>query len=187
MGLKRLTARAMPALILSANLPDVDSFVAPWFGVSARAERLGRNWTHPASAAFGAVLLYIGLNVGITERAVAETRALFERIEPKPDMIVASEVPLTFWKRHVLWRGDGIGGSGDYDLFAGARLDPIVIPLRLDDPRLVAAERSDAEVRDFLFWSRMPLVLTLEGRPYLSDQRFPALRRVGFLVPLDKR
>ena len=32
MGARRLTPRAMPALILSANLPDIDSFVAPWFG-----------------------------------------------------------------------------------------------------------------------------------------------------------
>ena len=31
-GLKRLTPCAMPALILSANLPDADSFVARWLG-----------------------------------------------------------------------------------------------------------------------------------------------------------
>src|SRR3954449_12390337 len=44
MGAKRLTPRAMPALILSANLPDMDSFVAPWFGVSARVAH--RGFTH---------------------------------------------------------------------------------------------------------------------------------------------
>jgi hypothetical protein len=33
----------------------------------------------------------------------------------------------------------------------------------------------------------MPVVITLDGHPYLSDQRFPALRRVGFLLPLDKQ
>ena len=32
MGLKRLTSRAMPALILAANLPDIDSWVAPLWG-----------------------------------------------------------------------------------------------------------------------------------------------------------
>jgi len=30
MGLKRLSPRAMPALVLAANLPDIDSFVARW-------------------------------------------------------------------------------------------------------------------------------------------------------------
>jgi inner membrane protein len=288
MGAKRLTPRAMPALIVSANLPDVDSFVAPSFGVSARvahrgfthgvgglivmpfiaaaiiwlwdkvqpgkdgplkpgglllacflgtlshplldyvtgygtrllepfshhwfygdslfivdpwiwialiigleaswrAERLGRNWTSPAIWAFGAVLAYIGVNALITVRAVAATRVLVERVEPQSSMVVASEVPLIFWKRHMLWRGTDVGGSGDYDLFAGATLDPKIVPLRMDDPRLASAAKTDPAVRDFLFWSRMPLVTTLDGRPYLSDQRFPALRRVGFLVPLDKQ
>ena len=44
MGAKRLTPRAMPALILSANLPDIDSFVAPWFGYPARTAH--RGFTH---------------------------------------------------------------------------------------------------------------------------------------------
>ena len=44
MGLKRLTPRAMPALILSANLPDIDSFVAPLFGAVPIAEH--RGFTH---------------------------------------------------------------------------------------------------------------------------------------------
>ena len=33
----------------------------------------------------------------------------------------------------------------------------------------------------------MPMVIVRDGRPYLSDQRFPALRRTTFLVPLDNR
>jgi hypothetical protein len=33
----------------------------------------------------------------------------------------------------------------------------------------------------------MPLVIDLDGKAYLSDQRFPALRRTTFMVPLDKR
>jgi inner membrane protein len=67
-----------------------------------------------------------------------------------------------------------------------ARLDPRILPLNLDDPRLAAAERTDPDVCNFLFWSRMPLVIDLDGKAYLSDQRFPALRRTTFMVPLDK-
>ncbi|MFL6848020.1 MAG: metal-dependent hydrolase, partial [Sphingomicrobium sp.] len=44
MGLKRLTPRAMPALIISANLPDIDSFVAPLFGAEPIAAH--RGFTH---------------------------------------------------------------------------------------------------------------------------------------------
>ena len=44
MGLKRLTPRAMPALILSANLPDIDSFVAPLWGEDPIAAH--RGFTH---------------------------------------------------------------------------------------------------------------------------------------------
>jgi inner membrane protein len=287
MGLKRLSPRAMPALIISANLPDIDSWIArplglsartfhrgfthgvgglvvmpfiavaiiwlweklrpgkegpiklgglllacfigvlshplldlmntygvrlleplshrwfygdtlfimdPWiwitliFGLelSWRAERLGRNWTRPAAYAFSAVLAYIGLNAVISAQAVAATQPLVERVA-QPRMIVAGEVPLEFWHRQVMWRGDKAGGAAEYDPFTGARLDPKIVPLDLDDPRLAVAARSDADVCNFLFWSRMPLVIQLDGRAYLSDQRFPALRRTTFLVPLDKR
>jgi inner membrane protein len=286
MGAKRLSPRAMPALIVSANLPDIDSFIAPWLGLSGRtfhrgfthgvggllvmpfvtaaiillwnklrpskegplklgglllacfigtlshpaldylntygvrllepfshrwfygdtlfivdpwiwlmlilglefswrAERLGRNWRRPAMWAFAAVLGYIGLNSAISARAVAATQPLVERVA-QPRMIVAGEVPLEFWKRQVLWRSDKLGGSAEYDaLDNSARLDPRIVPLRLDDWRLTDAERADADVCNFLFWSRMPLVITVDGRAYLSDQRFPALRRTTFMLPLD--
>ncbi|MFL6764117.1 MAG: hypothetical protein ACJ8FO_06830, partial [Sphingomicrobium sp.] len=89
--------------------------------------------------------------------------------------------------RQVMWRGDKIAGTAEYDVFGGVRLDPRAVPLDLDDPRLLAAKRSDADVCNFLFWSRMPVVIQVDGRAYLSDQRFPALRRTTFMVPLDKR
>ena len=44
MGLKRVSPRAMPALIIAANLPDIDSFVAPVFGVDPLAAH--RGFTH---------------------------------------------------------------------------------------------------------------------------------------------
>jgi inner membrane protein len=294
MGLKRLSPRAMPAMIIAANLPDIDSFVAagvgcdplaahrgfthgigglvtmpflavaiiwalekllpgkegplklpglllacflavlshplldlmntygtrllepfshqwfyadtlfivdPWIWImlilglemSWRAERLGRNWERPAAWGFTAMLLYIGLNDAISARAVALTRPLVERVAP-PRMVVASELPLEFWKRKMIWRSDAIGGSGEYDLLKGlnhARLDPEIVSLNLDDPRLAAAEKRERHVRAFLFWSRMPLVVEDQGRAFLTDQRFlsgPVRSRAGrgnFTVPLD--
>jgi len=293
MGLKRMSPRAMPAMIIAANLPDIDSFVAgaigcepiaehrgfthgplgivlmallavaimlgwerlrpgkegpirlgglfvaaylaalshplldlmntygtrvldpfsnrwfyadtlfimdPWIWIalilglemSWRAERLGRNWTRPAIWAFGAVLGYIALNAAISARAVAVTRPLVERVAT-PRMIVAGEVPLIFWKRKMIWRGDGVGGFGTYNPLDGlnkAWLDPRIVPLNLDDPRLAAAAERDSHVRAFLFWSRMPMVHLQDGRAYLTDQRFFESGRPSssnFLVPLDNR
>jgi inner membrane protein len=291
MGLKRLSPRAMPAMIVAANLPDIDSFVAgafgcdtlaahrgfthgvgglvtmpflavaiiwlweklrpgkegplklpglllacflavlshplldlmntygtrvlepfshrwfyadtlfivdPWIWVmlilglemSWRAERLGRDWRRPAAWAFTAMLLYIGLNAAISARAVELTRPLVERVA-SPRMIVAGEVPLTFWKRKMIWRGDSVGGFGEYNLLEGlnhASLDPELVPLRLDDPRLAGAAKRDRRVRAFLFWSRMPMVTVENGHAYVTDQRFFEPGRASssnFLVPLD--
>ena len=290
-GLKRLTPYAMPALIVSANLPDIDSFVArlwgeetiaahrgfthglgglatmpflaaaiiliwqrfrpskdgpvqlgglllacflgtlshplldfatsygtrllepfshrlfygdtlfimdPWIWLmlilglemSWRAERLGKNWTRPAVWALGAMLGYIGLNAAISLRAVALTRPLVERVA-RPQLIEAGEVPLTFWKRRMIWRGDGIGGTGSYDPLQGlnhVQLSPRIIPLNLGDPRLAAAAKRDRHVRAFLFWARMPMVYEQNGRAFLTDQRFFESGRASsspFLIPLD--
>lgn len=291
MGLKRLTPYAMPALILAANLPDIDSFMArplgiepiaehrgfthgigglltmpflaaaiillwqkfnlskegpirlrglliccfvatlshplmdyitsygtrllepfshrwfygdaifivdPWLWVililglemSWRAERLGRNWTRPTMWAFAAMLGYIGLNFAISARAVAVTRPLVERVA-KPRMIEAGEVPLTFWKRKMIWRGAEVGGTGTYNPLDGlnsAWLDPKIIPLNMSDPRLAAATKRDKRVHAFLFWSRMPMVYEQGGQAYLTDQRFFDSGRAssaGFLIRLD--
>jgi inner membrane protein len=102
-------------------------------------------------------------------------------------MIVAGEVPLEFWRRQVMWRGDRLAGTVDYRPFTGARLNPKIVPLNLQDPRLAAA-RTDPDVRNFLFWSRMPMVDVEGGHAYLTDQRFFEAGRASssnFLVPLD--
>jgi hypothetical protein len=87
-----------------------------------------------------------------------------------------------------MWRGDKFGGTADYDGLTGAlTVSAKPYPLHLDDPRFMRAVQTSSEVRDFLFWSRMPYVIERDGRAYLSDQRFPALRRTTFMVPLDNR
>lgn len=291
MGLKRLTPFAMPALILSANLPDIDSFIArplgiepiaehrgfthgigglvtmpflaatiillaqkfrpskegpirlgglliccflatlthptldfltsygtrllepfshrwfygdtlfiidPWIWImlilglemSWRAERLGKNWTRPAQWAFAAMLGYVALNFTISARAVAATRPVVARVA-RPEMIEAGEVPLAFWKRKMIWRGEGVGGTGTYDPLDGlnsAWLNPRIMPLNLDDPRLAEAAKRDKRVRAFLFWSRMPMVYVEGGHAYLTDQRFFETGRSSssaFLIRLD--
>jgi hypothetical protein len=78
----------------------------------------------------------------------------------------------------MIWRGDGIGGTGTYNPLDGlnsAWLSPRIVPLNLDDPRLAEAAKRDKRVRAFLFWSRMPRSY-VEGGHSLSDR--PALLRI---------
>ena len=108
-------------------------------------------------------------------------------------MIVAGEVPLTFWKRKMIWRGDAVGGTGTYNLLDGlnsAWLDPRIVSLNMTDPRLAEAARRDKHVRGFLYWSRMPMVYLEHGHAYLTDQRFFEGGRSAssnFLIRLDNR
>jgi inner membrane protein len=161
--------------------------------LSWRAERLRRNWRKPAVWAFVAVLGYVGLNAAISLRAVAVATPLVERVG-KPQVIVAGEVPLEFWKRRIIWRGDEVGGTGEYDLLKGINhvvIDPEIVPLRMDDRRIGAAAKADKYVRAFLFWTRMPIVVVDDGRSFLTDQRFydnvRRVRRGTFLIPLDNQ
>ena len=285
MGLKRMSPRAMPAMIIAANLPDIDSFVAgaigcepiaehrgfthgplgivlmallavaimwgwerlrpgkegpiklgglfvaaylaalshplldlmntygtrvldpfsnrwfyadtlfimdPWIWIalilglelSWRAERLGRDWRRPAAWAFTAMLLYIGLNGAISARAVALTRPLVERVA-EPRMIVAGEIPLTFWKRKMIWRGDAIGGSGTYNPLDGlnaARLDPRIVPA--EHGRSPPRRRCKAQQA----CPRLPLLVAdaagpHRGRARLSDRS--AVLRGGAPIELE--
>jgi inner membrane protein len=173
---------------------DAWFIVDPWVWIamivglewSWRAQRLGRNWTKPAIAVLAIIFVYAALNLGISDRMVAAAR---NRLAPlHPTMVVADPEPLLFWRRHIEWRNGAIHGSGTYDLLHGLRLDPGVEPNGLDDPRFVEARRTRPDIRAFLFWSRMPVVVESDGKAYLTDQRFsgrPSARRGGpFLIPL---
>lgn len=173
---------------------DAWFIVDPWIWIalivglelSWRAERLGRNWQKPAVAVLGIILVYAALNLGISDRMVAAARA---RLAPvRPTMVVANPEPLLFWRRQIEWRNGAVHGSGTYDLLHGLRLDPGVEPNGLGDPRFLEARRTRAQIRAFLFWSRMPVVVERDGKAYLTDQRFsgPSSSRRGgpFLIPL---
>jgi inner membrane protein len=106
-----------------------------------------------------------------------------------PTMVVANPEPLLFWRREIEWRNARIHGTGTYDLINGLRFDPGIEPNGLSDPRLAEARGTNPQVRAFLFWSRMPVVVEHDGKAYLTDQRFserPSARRGRpFLIPLD--
>jgi inner membrane protein len=173
-------------------------------GIAWSVSRWRRGTPHPGRPAqiAGVLMLgYIAFNLGESARLESETTAILRARGIEPTLVVASPPPLAFWERTMLWRSADRYGSGTFDLERGLVLDPDSAPLRLDDPRLQRAKSQMRFVRAFLVWSRMPIVVTENGRTYLSDQRFygplrsrsvPAgvrrfFRGHYFLIPLDNK
>jgi inner membrane protein len=153
----------------------------------------------PARIAGLCLLAYIAFNLGESSTVERETAVALRHQGIEPELVVASPPPLAFWDRTIEWRSADRWGSGEYDPAGGLRLGPESYPIDLDDPSLARARQSRRYVRSFLNWSRMPIVIHENGRPYLSDQRFygamrsPAVPQKvrsffgkhSFTVPLD--
>jgi inner membrane protein len=153
----------------------------------------------PAKMAGVLILAYIAFNLAESSWAERTTAARLRQRGIQPTLDVASPPPLAFWRRSMAWRSADSWGTGSLDFQSGLAVDPGAQPLGLTDPRLTAARQHDAHVRAFLVWARMPIVVVIGGRPFLTDQRFygalrsatipKALRKAvpknAFLIPLD--
>ncbi len=122
--------------------------------LSRRREQAGRPWARPVQAAIAATLVYIGINLAITDRAVAAVAAVSNG---QARSIFASPQPALSWRRQMVWRQG--------DCYRQARFDPLspgirpfggCTPVNLDDPLIQAARRRDPGLRDFLRWSVLP-------------------------------
>ena len=153
-------------------------------------ERKGRSdWRRPAIVGLGAILVYVAANFAFSTFAERRTeQRLIAEHRVQPTLVVANPVPLTPWRRTMLWRNAEVHGSGSFLLGRGLRLDPQVRPNGLDKSALARASKSDEEIRAFLFWSRMPIVVEQDGKAFLTDQRFFNRRnpRGFFLIPLQR-
>ena len=131
--------------------------------------------------------LLLNGQLSTTGRAEAETTAALQSANVRPTLVVANPVPLTFWRRTMLWRDSATYGTAPYHLAVGVPSDWPSQPLRLDSPALAAA-RGRSDVEAFLFWSRLPIVIERDGVTYLADQRFNSdMTRDSFLVPLTSK
>ncbi len=170
-------------------------------GIAWSAMRWRRDKSHagrPAQVAGLIMLAYIAFNLGESARVETAAADILRARGIQPTLVVASPPPLAFWRRGIAWRSASQFGGGSYDLQNGLVIKPDVQPLGLDDPLLAAAEAREEHVRAFLIWSRMPVVVTVDGRRYLTDQRFYSIspspfsdsmrrmiKRSAFLIPLD--
>ena len=165
---------------------------------AVRWRRSDPNAGKPAQIAGLVMLAYIAFNLGESVRIEHAAANILRSRGIQPTLVVASPPPLAFWRRGIMWRSADRFGGGSFDFQHGLVIKPDVEPLGLDDPLLAAAKARDPHLRAFLVWSRMPIVVTVDGHRYLTDQRFYSLspspfsdtmrklvRRSAFLIPLD--
>lgn len=168
---------------------DALFIVDPWLlamliaGVwlSRRRDHVRRSdWRRPAWTAFGAIVAYIAVNMGIT--SATALRVLGR--EPYPAVAVANPVPLAFWRREVLWRSGDRYGSYILTPWGDIREGQMPQPIGMDDPRIAQRVEGNSQAQAFLFWSRMPVAEARGDTIVLGDQRFLGMAVGGFAVEL---
>lgn len=154
------------------------------FWISRRRETQGAtNWQRTAWVSFTAICAYIFANGAITGVAESHTTHwLKSEASVDPELVVANPLPVTFWKRAMLWRSKELYGEEDYDLFSAGvgnqqfQNGKIGTPHMVNHPAVAKAGEIDPEAKAYLFWTRMPVV-TVEDKDdsylvTLRDQRF---------------
>ena len=150
--------------------------------LSLRRERAGQiNPARPALIAMMGMAVYVSANIGIS-RYVGWKAGMSE---PYPEIAVTNALPLTFWKREVLWRsGESYGRYTVTFPFSRAQMEP-ARSHNMHDPRIAQWLASNPAARAFLFWSRMPIASPDGGAINLRDQRFTdSFGRSNFSVML---
>jgi inner membrane protein len=121
--------------------------------------------------------LYVFANGVITGHAEGSARTAWQAQQApgatiEDPLVVANAVPFAFWRREIEWRDPYVYGWGSYSLGDGVTLDRDVTPHNVADPRIAAIAARNAQVRAYLFWSRMPVLRFSEAEMILGDQRF---------------
>ncbi len=147
---------------------------------SRRAERRRGDWRRRGGIVVVAVSAYIlgnGVLTGLAEMQTAERVRVEHGI--MPELVVANPVPIAFWQRETVWRGEGQHGRRVINLAEGMLPSIFALevetpaPIGMGDPRIAVAAERDPDVRAFLFWSRMPFAeLQADGSIMIWDQRF---------------
>ena len=147
---------------------------------SRRREAAGKpGWERPAQAVLAVTLLYIGGNFALSAKAENDTAvAVREQRGITPDLVIANAVPVRFWHRDMLWRGDALIGRGDYSALGapGLTLQPGTAATKMASPWVARAAAQSSDAKAFLFWARIPYA-TLSDIPggkrvILHDARF---------------
>lgn len=148
--------------------------------LSRKREATGRRgWQRPAQMALAFSLAYIGVNYALSAKAEHDTAvAVKAQRGITPDLVIANAVPVLFWQRNMLWRGDDGIGRGAYDALGSPSLtlQPGEPATNMADPLIAKAAAKNADARAFLFWARIPYAKLTDipggKRVTLRDARF---------------
>ncbi|WP_017671370.1 metal-dependent hydrolase [Blastomonas sp. AAP53] len=147
---------------------------------SRRREAAGRaGWERPAQAALVLALVYIGGNFAFSVKAERDT-AIAVRAQRgiTPDLVIANAVPVRFWHRDMLWRGDSLIGRGSVNALGGMApaLAAGAEATNMASPWIARAKAQSLDAQAFLFWARMPYARLSDipggKRVTLRDARF---------------
>jgi inner membrane protein len=148
-----------------------------WFSLRRERAQIS-NWQRPAITAFLVLSAYIFTNGAITGYAEAQAMQRLQSLQnpalsmPDP-LVVASPKPVLFWQRDIFWRDDVNYGTGFYGLGQKLSLDTKGRPHGADKLALSHAQMAMEQGPAYLFWSRMPVVEQVIGKPpIIRDQRF---------------
>jgi len=152
--------------------------------LSRRREKRGGDWRKPAIVGLMGVCGYVALNGAIS--LMARDALLAKLPGPKPDIVIAGEEPVLFWRRDLIWRqGHMIGAVGYDPLISPGRTgrDSVRIADNLNEP-LVRQAMGTPAIKSFLSWSIMPfaMVQKQDCKALISfgDARFGlSPRRIG--------
>ena len=149
----------------------IDPWIIAMLGVgiwlSLRRERVQHYWPEwPATAGLIGVLIFTSFNIGVSRLSLILNDSQFA------ERAVSNALPLTFWRREVLWQNRGTYGCGEFRLFGDSQTIEYDLPTNMADPRIAAWSKDDPAARAFLFWSRMPIAELHADRIVLRDQRF---------------
>jgi len=146
--------------------------------LSRRREKRGGAWRRPAVAGLLAVCAYIGLNgaISLTARLALFTTSPSEF---DPDVVIANEEPVLFWKRDLIWIQGGMIGRASYDpLVSLDHVTTVQAPVsdNMADPLVRKAMHADAGIAAFLRWSFMPYAMVkreaCKAEVSVGDARF---------------
>jgi inner membrane protein len=147
---------------------------------SRRREAAGRNgWERPAQAVLALALVYIAGNFALSAKAEADTvQAIRKQRGITPDLVIANAVPVRFWRRDMLWRGDDLIGRGAYSALGAPALSLQAgqASTNMASPWVARAAAQNSDARAFLFWARIPYAKLTDipggKRVTLRDARF---------------
>ena len=146
---------------------------ATWW--SLRQEKRGGAWRRTGLLAILAAMLYVNANYAISRLAASDLQ------DYGAEEVIASPLPLAFWKRELIVGGPMSDYSGQalvyqWSLFSnvsrvGDTIGQVDELLSCSDLDMLA--RHDKQLAAFMFWSRAPVtVKSADGSHFVYDARF---------------